>query len=108
MPGPRLVYSELRNEFVHVGVELDHHLVGVVMIAGQVVARGVPRGPPELLDPGCAQRVGGHRMIRVTFEFESDVMDPRFRGRDHVDHVVIAIAGQESRDALNVVGVPEA
>src|ERR1700733_9718804 len=47
-------------------------------------------------------------MIRVTLEFERDVMDPRFRGRDHVDHVVIAIAGQESRDALNVVGVPEA
>ena len=35
-------------------------------------------------------------------------MKPRLRGADHVDHVVVSVAGEKGRDPLDIVGVPEA
>src|SRR5208337_4010404 len=47
VPRPWLAHPKLRNELIHLGVELDHHLVGIVVVGRHVVARGVPRGAPE-------------------------------------------------------------
>src|ERR1700730_282146 len=108
MPGPRLVEAEFRNELIHLRVKLDDHLVGIVVIAGDVVARRVARRTPELLDPGSAKTVRRHCMVGRVLEFEGDVMKPRLRGADHVDHVVVPVAGEKGRDPLDIVGVPEA
>ena len=35
-------------------------------------------------------------------------MRARLRSTDHVDHVVISIAGEKGRNRLDIVGVPEA
>ena len=100
MPGPRLVQAELRNELIHLRVKLDDHLVGIIMIAGDVVARRVARRTPELLDPGGTKTVRRHSMVCGVLELESDVMKPRLRGADHVDYVVVSVAGEKGRDAL--------
>src|ERR1700676_5073086 len=47
MPGPRLENVKFRNESVHVGIELDQKTARVVVIGSEVVARSVPRRPPE-------------------------------------------------------------
>ena len=53
MPRPWLVEAEFRNELIHLRVKLDDHFVGIVVIAGDVVARRVARGAPKLLDPAA-------------------------------------------------------
>jgi hypothetical protein len=44
MPGSRLMEAEFRNELVHLGIELDYHPVGIIVVTGNVVARRVARG----------------------------------------------------------------
>jgi hypothetical protein len=78
VPGPGLAHAQFGDERVHFGVELNHHLVGVVAVAGQIVARRVPRGAPELFDAGRAQRVGRDGVVRIPPELEGDMVDPRF------------------------------
>src|SRR5437899_11548521 len=59
MPRPRLVDTEFRNECIHLRVEFDHHLVGIVMITSQIVTRRIPCWPTELLNTGTSRRAGG-------------------------------------------------
>src|ERR1700738_2888969 len=108
MPGPRLVEAEFRNELIHLRVELDDHLVGIIMIAGDVVARRVARGAPDLLYAGGTKTVRRHCMVCGVLELEGDVMKPRLRGADHVDHVVVSVTGEKGRDPLDIVRVAEA
>lgn len=93
---------------IHLRVKLDDHLVGIVVIAGDVVVRRVARGAPELLDPGGTKTVRRHCMVRDVLELEGDVMKPRLRCIDNVDHVVVSVAGEKGRDPLDNVRVPEA
>ena len=53
MPGSRLMEAEFRNELVHLGIELDYHPVGIIVVTGNVVARRVARGATKLLDPAA-------------------------------------------------------
>ena len=108
MPGPRLVEAEFRNELIHLRVKLDDQLVGIIMIAGDVVARRVARGAPELLDAGGAKTVRRHCVVRGVLELEGDVMKPRLGSIDHVDHVVVSITGEKGCDALDIVRVAAA
>ena len=108
VPRPRLTHTEFRDELIHLGIELDHHFVGVVVVGRHVVARGVSRGAPEEVDAGGAQRIGGASMLRALPELVGDVMDPRFRRLHNIDDVVVAIAGEEVRDPRDVVGEDEA
>jgi hypothetical protein len=93
---------------IHLGVKLDDHLVGIIVIPGDVVARGVARRAPELLDPGGPKTVRRDCMVCGVLEFEGDVMKPRLRSADHVDHVVVAVTGEKGRDPLDIVRVLEA
>ena len=52
MPGSRLMQAEFWDELVHLGVELDDQLVRIVVVSGNVVAGGMPRRTPELIDSG--------------------------------------------------------
>jgi hypothetical protein len=79
-----------------------------VVIAGQVVASDVPRRPPELPCPCGAQGIGRKRMVSVVFKLKCDVMNPCLGQVNDVNDVVVAITGQEGRNASNIVGVPEA
>ena len=54
VPGPGLA-SQFGDESVHFGVELNHHFVGVVVVAGQIVTRRMSRGAPELFHPRGAR-----------------------------------------------------
>ena len=108
MPGPRLAHPEFRDELVHLGVEFDHHPVGVIVVGRYVVARGVPRGAPEKVDACGAQRIGGGPVLGAVLEFVGDMVDPRFRRLYDIDDVVVAIAGEEVRDPRYVVGANEA
>ena len=108
MPGPGLENPEFWDERVHLGVELNYHLVGVVVVGGHVVARRVARGTPEQIDAGRAQGVGGDGVAGTLPELEGDMVDARFRRLDDVDHVVLPIAGEEVCNPCNVVGEPEA
>ena len=47
-------------------------------------------------------------MQRALPELEGDVVDPGFRRLHEIDDVVVAIAGEEVRDARDVVGANEA
>ncbi len=57
MPGSRLMEAEFGNELVHLGIELDYHPVGIIVVTGNVVARRVARGAPKAdlsrLHEGC-------------------------------------------------------
>jgi len=39
-------------ELVHLGIKLDYHSVGIIVVAGYIVAGRVPRRAPELIDSG--------------------------------------------------------
>jgi hypothetical protein len=78
------------------------------VVAGQIVARRVPGGAPELFDACRAQRVGRDGVVRIPPEFEGDMVDPRFRSLQDVDDVVVPIAGEEGRNPRDVVGETEA
>src|SRR5208337_1966930 len=108
VPGPGLAHPEFRDELVHFGIELDHHLIGVVVVGGHVVARGVPRRAPEKVDAGGAQRIGCAAVLGTFLELVGDVVDPRVRRLHDIDDVVVAIAGEEVRDPRDVVGENEA
>src|SRR5271166_2943031 len=108
MPGPGLAHPKLWDERVHLGVELHHHVVGVVMVGGHVVARRMARGAPEQIDAGRAQGVGGDSVAGSLPELEGDMVDARFRRLNEVDDVVLPIAGEEVCNSCNVVGEPEA
>jgi len=82
VPGPRLVEAEFRDELVHLRVEFDDHPIGIIVITGNVVARRVARGTPQLLDPGGTKTVRRHCMACGVLELEGDVMKPRLRSVD--------------------------
>src|ERR1700681_2878914 len=47
MPRPWLEPTQFGNEDVHVGVELNQHLVGIKVIGREIVTRGMPRRTPN-------------------------------------------------------------
>jgi len=108
VPRTRLAHAELGNEHVHLGVELDQDALGIVMVGCQVVTRRMAGRPPERRRSGMGQLVAGGRMSRAVFQLEGDVMNPRLRDMHKIDDVVIAVAGQKRRDALEFVRVPKA
>ena len=69
---------------VYLGIELDDHSVGILIVAGNVMARRVSRRASQLIDPGRPTAVFRHRMICRVLEFEGDMMKPRLRSADHV------------------------
>src|SRR5690349_13314584 len=69
MPGSRLMEAEFGDELVHLGIKLDYHSVGVIVIAGYIVARHVSRRTPQLIDPVRPKAVCRHRMICRVLEF---------------------------------------
>ena len=80
VPGTRLAHAQLRNEYVHLGIELDQNPVRVVVIGGQIVTRGVAGRSPKRWRSGMAQLVARSWMSRVVFQLECDMMNPRTRG----------------------------
>jgi hypothetical protein len=46
MPGSRLMEAEFGDELVHLGIKLDYHSVGIIVVAGYIVAGRVPRRAP--------------------------------------------------------------
>ncbi len=50
--GSRLMEAEFGDELVHLGIKLDYHSVGIIVVAGYIVAGRVPRRAPELIDSG--------------------------------------------------------
>jgi len=89
MPGSRLMQSKLRDELVHLGIELDDQLVRVIVVPGNVVAGCMPRRAPKLVDSSRTKAVRRHGMIGRVLELEGNVMKPRVRSVDDVDHMVV-------------------
>jgi len=44
--------AEFGDELVHLGIKLDYHSVGIIVVPGYIVAGRVPRRAPELIDSG--------------------------------------------------------
>jgi hypothetical protein len=47
VPRPRLKPAQLGDVEIHVGVELDEHLVGIEVVGSKIVSGRVPREPPD-------------------------------------------------------------
>ena len=92
VPRPRFAYAELRDERIHFRVELNEHLVGVMVISRHIVPGCVSSRPPKKLYACSAQCIGGDGVVPVILEFERDVMDPRLRYVQDVDDMMLAVA----------------
>src|SRR6266404_3266277 len=107
MPGPRLEDVELRDEHIHVGIELDQKTARVVVIGSEVVARGVPRRSPEDRMALRRKKIGHVVMRGAAAQLEGEMVKTNFRRTDNIEDVVIVIAGQERRYPLEPIGRAE-
>src|SRR5258708_27477931 len=104
MPGPRLENVELRNERIHIGIELDEKATGVVVIGSKVVACGVPRRTPEDRMAFRRKKIRHIVMRSAAAQLKGEVVKTGFRRTDNIEDVVIVVAGQERRDPLEPIG----
>src|SRR5262249_23926236 len=106
VPRPRLVIPEtLVEHHVELSEELDRRLVGVAVIAEEVVAWPVPpRTPDHLVLGGCAEGVEGLLHVAHVAHLVCDVVDaPRSVGPEQVDRVVVGGAAEEDEEVADRV-----
>src|SRR5262245_909981 len=78
VPWPGVEIAErLVLHLIHLGEELDPHLVGIAVIDRDVVADDVAPGPPYQTDVVPGEPLGGALDLRPVLDLEGDVMELR-------------------------------
>ena len=103
VPGARLAKPQLGHEHVHVVVELDQRAIRAVVVGGDIVPRRVPRRAPQRRQVGSRELVGGAELMLVPRQLEGEMVQCRERCLDHVEHMVVAVAGDEGDEILEPV-----
>src|SRR5262245_64755689 len=76
MPGTRVeIAQRLVLHLIHLGEELDPHLVGVAVIDRDVVADDMAAGTPHQSDTVLGQPLAGYLDLRSILALEGDVTD---------------------------------
>ena len=109
VPRPRLEVAELLVlHLVELGVELDHVIVGVVVVGRDVVARPVAQRSPDDRDRLLAEQLAGVLDLGEVLHLEGDVMHLRLLAGEEIHRVVVRPAAQEREEVLDPVGHAEA
>src|SRR5215468_8686905 len=105
MPGARLEIAELLIlHLVELAEELDHLLILVAMVGGDVVSRAVPQRTPDDRDLFLAHHLARVLQMHEVLELERDVMKFHVRTGEEVHGVMIRIAAHEAEEIADPVG----
>src|SRR6516165_5377619 len=105
MPGARLEIAELLVlHLVELAEELDHLLILVAMVSGDVVSWAVPQRTPDDRDLFLAHHLARVLQMHEVLELERDVMKLHVRTGEEVHGVMIRIAAHEAEEIADPVG----
>src|SRR5262249_25314780 len=109
VPGARLEIAELLvHHLIELAEELDHLVVVVAMIGGDIVPRTVAQRPPDDRDSLLAHDLARVLQMHEVFELERDVMELHVWPGEEVHGVMIAVAAHEAEEIPDPVGDAEA
>src|SRR6266436_1420546 len=105
MPGARLEIAELLIlHLVELAEELDHLLILVAMVSGDVVSRAVPQRTPDDRDLFLTHHLARVLQMHEVLELECDVMKLHVRTGEEIHGVMIWIAAHEAEEIADPVG----